>query len=199
VAGFDLSFKQARAGFFSMEKILKEADRLNARAQAKFGAFVRRRMKSSIKYKDGRDRKKLLKRIAAERQAAKAAQQSGDRKEASRHRAVVRALRTRLADVRNPVSKPGDPPFAHRGKSGKSPLRELIFFSRDPATNSVVIGPVAFGPKGAGKLEQGGAATVVDPVTKRKRAVSIRPRPFARPAGEAEAKNFGQILKSLVK
>jgi hypothetical protein len=60
------------------------------------------------------------------------------------------------------VSKPGNPPHAHEStKHGKdSPLRELIFFAYDDATNSLVVGPTPFqGPAIAPRvLELGGTA-----------------------------------------
>lgn len=194
------SFKVAKAGFFDTSKITKAADRLRAQAESKFGAFTRRTMKQSIKYKDAKGRKQLLARIAAERAAAEVAGRNGNRAAGAQARAKVRALRRQLAALDRPTSDPGRPPFAHRGKSGKSPLRELIFFSRDQSTGSVVIGPVQFqGKRGAHALEHGGSATITDPITGKPRSITIRPRPFARPAGEAEAKRFPEILRSLVK
>jgi hypothetical protein len=60
------------------------------------------------------------------------------------------------------VSKPGNPPHAHESKKhGKdSPLRELIVFAYDDATNSLVVGPTPFqGPAIAPRvLELGGTA-----------------------------------------
>jgi hypothetical protein len=58
------------------------------------------------------------------------------------------------------ASKPGNPPHAHRGKRGSSPLRDLIYFAYDERTCSVVIGPtpfrgVAIAPR---TLELGGTA-----------------------------------------
>lgn len=108
----------------------------------------------------------------------------------------------------------GRPPFAHRSngftrkrttkKTGvtttqqASPLRELIFFARDPANKSVVIGPVAFGKRGAGALETGGSVSVAVPGTGQTKTVRIRPHPFARPAGEAEAAKLPELLKRMV-
>lgn len=145
-----MGLKQLKASFFDIAKVQSAAAKLEAKAQSKFGAFVRRRMKSSIRYRKER-------------------------------------------------SKPGSPPSAHRDKrfGNKSPLRELIFFARDPAANAVVIGPLVFGSRGAKALEKGGTVAV-----KKKgmpKAVTIAPRPFAKPAGDAEAAKFGDILKSLVK
>lgn len=150
MAGLQVSFKQIKAGFFDAKTVRDDADRKHAKVQAKFGAFVRRRMKSSLRY-------------------------------------------------RKKASAPGQPPTVYRDKrfGGKSPLRELIFFSRDPATNSVVIGPLAFGTRAAGVLEKGGTV----PVRNRGRAetVFVRKRPFVKPAGDAEAKSFPQLLRSVVK
>jgi hypothetical protein len=157
-----------KVGFFDPTKLLAAADRLEARAQSRFGAFVRRRMKSSIKY-----------RAAAE------------------------------------SAGPGQPPFAHRsagftrakknrktGKSQKqaqSPLRELIYFARDPRTRSVVIGPAAFGSRVARTIEKGGTGFRTDPRTGRKESATFAPHPFAEPAGRAEAAKFPELLRTLVR
>lgn len=60
------------------------------------------------------------------------------------------------------ASKPGNPPHAHRGKYGSSPLRELIFFAYDERTNSVVIGPTPFSGAAIAPrvLELGGTVTM---------------------------------------
>lgn len=143
-----VGIKLVKAGFFDPAKILAAADKTHAQAQTKFGAFVRRRMKSSIRY----------------RKAPAAA---------------------------------GQPPSAHRARGGKSPLRELIFFSRDQTTNSVVIGPLPFGRRGAHALEHGGPMTFKS--RGQVRTGHMAARPFARPAGEAEAKAFPDTLRGLVK
>jgi hypothetical protein len=191
--------RQVKAQFFDVSKILREAERAKAQAQAKFGAFVRRRMKSSIKYKaETGERKALIRRIEAESLAAAAAE--GAARFAAYAR--LRALRDRLDRTPGPASAAGSPPFAHKSKrfGGKSPLRELIFFSRDPASGSVVIGPAVFkgGGAGATALEKGGAVTVKKK-GKPDRRVTIAPRPFAKPAGDAEAAKFNDVLKTLVK
>lgn len=193
-----LGFKQFRAGFFDLQKARSKADRLHLKAQSKFGAYVRRRMKSSVRYKDSRGKAALRKRVRAEQAALDQAKKAGDRVAAAVSRAKLKGLRRQLREIPDPVSEPGKPPFAHRGDSGKSPLRELIFFAHDPATRSVVIGPVAFGKKGARALEFGGPAEVTLPGG-RKRAVYIRPRPFVRPAGDAEAKAFPDVLRSTIR
>jgi hypothetical protein len=108
----------------------------------------------------------------------------------------------------------GQPPFAHRSESftkekknkktgattrqPQSPLRELIFFARDTVTKTTVIGPVLFGRDGASALEHGGRTRRKNPRTGKEESVGIAPHPFARPAGEAEAKKFPELLRQLV-
>jgi hypothetical protein len=153
VAGFDLSIKQIKAGFFDAQKILSAADKARAKVESQFGAFTRRRMQTSLRY-------------------------------------------------RKKASAPGKPPSVHRGKTGKSPLRELIFFSRDPGTGSVVIGPLGFKAKGARTLEKGGFARVKATDGKggaRYKTIFIRPRPFVKPAGDAEAAKLPALLRKLVR
>jgi hypothetical protein len=150
VAGFDLTFKQIKGGFFDLAKIKDDVEKKHAKVQSKFGADTRRTMQTSLRY-------------------------------------------------RKKASAPGQPPSVHRGKGGKSPLRELIFFSRDPSTNSVVIGPLAFKRKAARTLEQGGLTRIFDAEAKKYKTIYVRKRPFVRPAGDKEAKRFPDLLRSLVK
>lgn len=152
MAGFDLSLKQIKAGFFDAKAILSAADKARAKVEAQFGAFTRRRMQTSLRY-------------------------------------------------RKKASEPGKPPSVHRnpGYGNKSPLRELIFFSRDPNTKSVVIGPLGFKRKGAAALERGGFARIKDTETGRYKTIFIRPRPFVKPAGDAEAAKLPALLRKLVR
>jgi hypothetical protein len=153
---FDFGLDRLRGSFFDVDAIVKEVNTYERKALARFGAFARRRMKSSLKYRDGK-------------------------------------------------SAPGSPPNVHRSsgyttakqKGGKqsrqaaSPLRELIFFALDPATHSVVVGPVKFGSRGGiapALLEGGGSGTFRDAETGEVKRGVWAPRPFVRPAGEAEAR-----------
>lgn len=56
---------------------------------------------------------------------------------------IRRTAKGKIRYAKGP-SKPGSPPHGHRGRYGKSPLRELIYFAYDPSTNSVVVGPTPF-------------------------------------------------------
>lgn len=123
------------------------------RALSKFGAFVRRRAKSSIRYKTG-------------------------------------------------TSAPGKPPHAHKSerftresrnkklgtttRRASSPLRELIFFSYDPNTKSVVIGPALGGPRTGApeKLELGKGG--------------VRARPYMGPAFRAELPKAPAMFKNAI-
>lgn len=156
-------FARVKSLFFDRKEITSKLDPAVRKALSKFGAFVRTRAKSSLRY--------------------------GDKS-----------------------SPPGKPPTVHRSrkftrqkrKGGavrqpSSPLRELIFFSYDPAARSVVIGP-ALGGRQSGVpalMEHGGTATIA--VDGKKIVARYQPRPFIRPAFETEMKkvegNFLNIIK----
>lgn len=147
--------------FFTAAGVRDQVDAATRRVLSKFGAFVRRRAKSSLKYKDG-------------------------------------------------AAPPGQPPHVHRttrftvraGKKGAkkqqpaSPLRELIYFSFEPATRSVVIGPALGGSRSGApeKLEKGGVAKSSDG-----RAVVVRPRPTMRPAFEIELRRVGNDFRAVIR
>lgn len=158
---------RTRYAFFDSPEVMARVDKGKRKVFSKFGAFVRRRAKSSIRYK------------------AKG------------------------------ISAPGDPPFAHRSKgftkkkfskkTGQttqqpaSPIRELIFFSWDERTKSMVVGPIPFRGSGEGarRLEKGGTMTKL-----RKngstRTLHYRPRPFMNPALEAERPSFADQLRGMM-
>lgn len=154
--GVDFSFQAIKNSFFDTDAIVAQVKKDFRRTAGRFGAFARRRMKSSLKYREGK-------------------------------------------------SSPGSPPNVHRsrgytrpkkGKDGTvsrqpvSPLRELIFFAYDRDTESVVVGPVKFGGKGGiapGLLEHGGGGTFKASRTGEIKRGVWAPRPFVKPAGDAEA------------
>ena len=160
---FSFAIAEFKGGFFDAEPVLKEMDRVQKKTLSRFGAFARTRMKSSLRYTSGK-------------------------------------------------SRPGQPPHVHKRlgfnklkrdrktgatkKQPVSPLRELVFFAYDPATKSVVVGPVRFGGAGGivpGLLEHGGAGTFKDGETGEIKRGVWAPRPFVRPAGEAEVQS-GKFL-----
>jgi hypothetical protein len=148
---------RVKSQFFTVKGV---ADGLDAGTRAslnKFGAYVRRRAKSSLKYAEG-------------------------------------------------PAAPGRPPHVHRSatfrrkgsKGGKpqpsSPLRELLFYSYDRATKSVVIGPAVGGSRsGAPRtLEESGQAKVDG------RTIFVRARPTMRPAFEIELTKVGGDFRNIV-
>lgn len=186
-----LSIKEFKAGFFNPKAVTNAAERLQRAALSKLGAKIRRRMQTSIRYR-------------------KKASQPGQ--PPSGHKSG--------AFTRNKTSK------GVTSRQAVSPLRELIFFAYDPSTKSVVAGPVRFAKGRAPRvLEQGGAATIRERVTPirgkakpkqadtfkrllrdgritrdvkyRERTIQVRPRPFVKPAGEAEVRRFPQTLQGL--
>lgn len=101
----------------------------------------------------------------------------------------------------NKFSQPGKPPFAKKGQ-----LKKLLFFSYDPQTRSVVVGPEAFGEAQApAALEFGGTVTA----RRRKRIgkpgkpgkpqrVDIAARPFMEPALETSKQNIPDAFAGIL-
>lgn len=78
-------------------------------------------------------------------------------------------------------SRPGRPPAVHKGKAGKSPLRELTFYAFDAGRESVIIGPALGGDQDGApeKLEGGGTVAVID--EGESKVLRIAPRPYVGP------------------
>ena len=133
--------------FFDNKRIVSSVDRATRKVLSRFGAFVRRTARQSI-----RKRKKS--------------------------------------------SVPGKPPSSHTGL-----LKRFIFFGYDRRNLSVVIGPARLTDNNRGLapsiLEYGGTATVKG--KKRKKNVTIQPRPFMGPAFEKEKPNLPSMWKDSVK
>jgi len=91
-------------------------------------------------------------------------------------------------------SEPGKPPRSHQGD-----LKRFLFFSYDPAAESVVVGPVRLTKIGAAPqvLEHGGSTTIRTGRRGRrgKRAVTMAARPFMGPALE---KNKSKIPEAFL-
>lgn len=112
-------------------------------------------------------------------------------------------------------SAPGSPPTAHRSRSitktsrstgrtrkrSVSYLREFLFYSYDDAAKSVVIGPSKLDQTvdsdALPALEYGGSSTVSS--RGKGRRVKIRPRPFMRPALDAELPNLAPLWRNSVR
>lgn len=76
--------------------------------------------------------------------------------------ALVRKIAQRSMPYRKKPAAPGSPPSAHKPNAF---LRKFLFFSFDPASKSVVIGPEKFGRgTSAAKIQEfGGEAKVANP------------------------------------
>jgi hypothetical protein len=133
--------------FFDSKRITSSVDKATRKVLSRFGAFVRRTAKQSI-----RKRKKS--------------------------------------------SAPGKPPSSHTGL-----LKRFIFFGYDRKNLTVVIGPARLTDNNRGTapsiLEFGGTATVKG--KKRKKNVTIQPRPFMGPALEKEKPGLPSMWKDSVK
>jgi len=98
--------------------------------------------------------------------------------------AFVRTTAKHSIRTKKGSAPPGQPPHSHEGS-----LRRLIYFGYDPATDSVVVGPVGFKRTGAPHLLEFGGKTEIQ----RRRLgkvvrtrVTIAQRAFMGPALEKE-------------
>jgi hypothetical protein len=137
------------------------------------------------------------------------------RKVLSKAGAFVRQRAKTLIRYRDRPSAAGSPPSAHRTvgrvhkKSGKvvtkkqlvSPLREFMFFSYDRRTKTVVIGPALLSGTQSSRalhaLEYGGPTVIL--AGGRRKSITIRARPFMRPAMAAEMGTFPGLFSNSVK
>jgi len=97
----------------------------------------------------------------------------------------------------DPVSKPGQPPLAHTRH-----LKDRIFFSLDPSTESLVVGPTKHGDGTVPRiLEEGGTSSRVGHTSDggfRRRPVKIRPRPYMAPGLKKSEKKIAGFWANLV-
>ena len=142
------------------------------------------------------------------------------RKNLNRQGATVRQIQRRSMRDRKGPSKPGQPPNAHTRY-----LKDRIFYSYDPSTRSVVVGPELAKVRGAdpitstvpGVLESGGDVRIEEykrrqngkwvRVSKRtpagrerrKRTIHIKARPSAEPALQKSLSSFPDLWKGSVR
>lgn len=108
-------------------------------------------------------------------------------------------IRTRARSsirTRKKSSPPGQPPSSHQGS-----LKRLIFFAYDAATDSVIVGPASFASKQGDArllLEKGGDVTRRTKAGKSVR-MHYRGNPYMKPAGDAEAPKFKELIRTMVK
>jgi hypothetical protein len=114
----------------------------------------------------------------------------------SRFGAFVRTRSRSSIRKRKGVSEPGSPPGSHVGT-----LKKFIFFSFEPTTKSVVIGPTRTSGAGTAPelLEHGGNSRFVPPRQRRPVAARYRPRPFMTPAFVEEQKRLPDLWRNSVR
>jgi len=168
--------------FFDRARVQRAKDRATIRGLSKYGAFVRRDARKSIKKRvaTARDRRLLLTGTKREKDLA----------------------RKRIERKRRATSKPGEPPFSHV-RDDKQSIRN-IWFAYDPRNESVVVGPIKFNAKGKNVpavLEHGGSAVITFVKNGRfvQRRVRIAARPFMRPAGIKNLPKFKQFMKDSIR
>lgn len=132
---FGAKISEFKKMFFDRAAVMSAADRAELNVLSKFGAFVRRTARSSVK--------KVGKRAAS---ALAAAIASGNPE-------AIRAAR------RGTVSTPGNPPKGH----GEELFKKWILFGYDREARSVVIGPARLNSKtgeALPALEYGGTSHI---------------------------------------
>lgn len=154
---FDFSIQQLKAGFFDADKILAEMDRYERRTLSRFGAFTRRRMKSSLKYASGKSTPGTPPHL---HKSSGFTRPKKDRKTGATKRQPVSPLRELIF-------------FAYDAHTHSVVIGPVRFGS-----NGGVVPPL---------LEKGGAGTFKDPETGQVKRGVWAPRPFVGPAGKAEA------------
>jgi len=170
--------------FFDRKAVTDATDRATRTVFGRFGAFVRRSARSSI-------RKARRKRLG----------------ELSKEELLIHRIRQRKAKEQGrpapklPLapSEPGRPP---RSVSGR--LKDFIFFSYEPTRRTVVIGPARinrgemYGPVTTPELlEEGG--TVVKRTRGGARRINVEARPYMGPAFEKEQPKLPSMWANSVK
>jgi hypothetical protein len=112
------------------------------------------------------------------------------RRTLSRFGAFVRQRSKSSIRTRKATSQPGSPPTNRTGL-----LKKMIFFGYEPTAQTVVIGPAAFkaNPTAPAALEHGGVSVVR--TRKGQRTARYAPRPYMKPAYDAELPKFLDSLK----
>jgi hypothetical protein len=114
----------------------------------------------------------------------------------ARFGAFVRTRSRSSIRKRKAISAPGQPPSSHVGT-----LKKFIFFSFEPTSRSVVIGPTRTSGRGEAPsvLEHGGTSVFVAPRKRRPVTARYRPRPFMGPAFDEEQKKLPDLWRNSVR
>lgn len=169
---------RVKALFFDRKAVLDSLSKAEKRVLPKFGAFVRRAARSSIK---------------APRQKRVAELSAAERKSWRISTAIAKRKGRRPPRRPPAASRPGEPP---RNQTGK--LKNLLFFSWDSSSRSVVIGPEAFTPNKADVLEYGGITAWTGRPDGGK-TIRVAPRPFMGPALAKEQPKLPAMWRDAMK
>ena len=156
------TFRQVKQAFFDPSKVIKGMDRASARALSKFGAFVRTRARTSIRYR----------KDAAAPGQPPSAHKSGMRTKTNRKTGVTK---------RQPSSPLRDNIYFYYDRETKSVI----------IGPTLTTGQSARGGRPQGKtvpetLEKGGRVVLPRGRAGRTRTVTVREHPFMHPAEAAE-------------
>jgi len=172
------SLFKVKSLFFNPKAVFKGLSATEKDVFSKFGAFVRRDARKSMR--KARRKKK---------------------NELSKDELVAFEVRERLfkqGEIPRPKrpfapSKPGDPPRVIVGL-----LKKLIFFNYDPKRKGVVIGPIPAGAKTDAPrvLEEGGAIKSSLPIFNGK---IMKPRPYMKPAFDKNIKVLDSVWRASVR
>ncbi len=177
--GFGMDVKAVKNVFFDRPAVMNAMERATFRVFSRFGAFVRRTARKSL-------RKPRQKRIG-----------ELTRKERQRFRIQQRLYKAgkRRRKPRRPLapSEPGKPP-----RNRTDVLKKFIYFSFDKTRQSVVIGPAAMGPRTADVLEYGGTVTITTGPNRGKRK-HVAARPFMWPAYEEEEPKLDAMWRDSIR
>jgi hypothetical protein len=156
MAAFDFGVTEFRGEFFDASAVLKEMDKVRRQTLSRFGAYARRRMKSSLKYAKGKSSAGSPPHVHT---ASGFTRAKTNKKTGATARQSVSPLRELLYfayDAGTESVVVGPAKFG--GAGGVAP----------------------------GLLEKGGPGTFPDSRTGQIKAGVWAPRPFVEPAGEAE-------------
>lgn len=161
---------QAKSYFFD-RPIVERLNRTAVRGLSRFGAYVRRDARKSLR----KARQKTLAELTDdERRRFRIRQQIAKRQGGPRPKRPLAP------------SKPGEPPRMIQGD-----IKKFLFFAYEPQERSVVIGPArTSGGTGAPEtLEQGGHVTL------KNGRVRIEPRPSMKPAFDKNLPSLPRMLR----
>jgi len=166
-----LTIDDALANFFDRRRIIDSLDATAAQGASRWGAYVRRTARTSIRKAR---RQRLTELTPDERRRFRIREEYAQRQ--GRPKPKLPFL----------PSEPGEPPRSVTGL-----LKDFLFFAYDPQRRSVVVGPAKLnGGSGAPQiLEEGGFATF--PTGKR---VYIRQREYMGPAFEKNIHHLPRML-----